>query len=117
MPDHKDSFWQMVGDIVRETSPVVRSCVLLGLCTGVGGAIWLMVKVIAAAATDVVDIGPLVIDPRAPGLWLGLIFFLGVLSGMIVGLVVGVVIELILEHLFGIKFDIPEAKRRKKGGD
>jgi hypothetical protein len=110
VPDREDSFWQMVGDITRETSPVMRSCVLLGLGAGAGGAIWFIVKAVSLFSADGV-----VMAPRYPVFTLGLFFVGGAIGGMILGLVVGVVIELILEHLFGIKFDVPGAKRRKKG--
>jgi hypothetical protein len=111
MPDREDSFWQMVGDIVRETSPIMRCCVLLGLGAGMSGAIWVIVKVMMSLGADVVYFAPRF---DSPALLLGLIFFGGVLGGMVLGLVVGVVIELILEHLLGIKFDVPGVKKRKK---
>src|SRR6516225_6737441 len=50
VPDRDDSFWQMVGDIVRETSPVMRCCFLTGLGIGVGAAIWFIVPMVSTKA-------------------------------------------------------------------
>jgi hypothetical protein len=112
MPDREDSFWQMVGDIVRETSPVMRCCVLLGLGVGAGGAIWVVVQMLSAGAVTRAYGGRG--RTRLDAAFGGLIVLGGALGGLIAGLVVGVVIELILEHLFGIKFNVPGVKRRKK---
>jgi hypothetical protein len=109
MPDRKDRFWQMVSDLVREAPPVLRCCLLLGCGVGLGGAIWVIVRMIS---TGVITIswGRRYDDKGI----CYLILLGGTIGGLFAGLVLGVVIELILEHLFGIKFDIPEAKRRKK---
>lgn len=111
LPDRDDSFFQMVGDILRETSPVIACCVLLGLGVGLGGAVWVVAKMVSAGATTAAYGG------RGRGLDLrigALIVVGGALGGLIAGLAIGVVIELILEHLFGIKFDAPGKRKRTK---
>jgi hypothetical protein len=111
VPEREDSFWQMVGDIVRETSPVIRCCVLIGIGVGVGGAVWIIVKMVSSGAITTVYGGR---GRRLDAAFGGLIFFGDVLGGLFAGLVVGVVIELMLEHLFGITFDVPGTRKRKK---
>jgi hypothetical protein len=111
VPDRDDSFFQMLGDILRETSPVMRCCVLAGLGVGVGAALWIIVPMVSTGAATAVYRGRGRRFDVAIG---GLIFCGGALGGIVAGLVVGVVIELILEHLFGIKFEAPGKKKRNR---
>ena len=111
VPDRDDSFWQMVGDIVRETSPVMRCCFLTGLGIGVGAAIWFIVPMVSTKAVT----AAYGLRGRRLDIAFGALIFLGcVVAGMVVGLVAGAVIETILEHLFGIKFEAPGTKKRKR---
>jgi len=110
VPDREDSFWQMLADIVRETSPIMGCCILLGLGAGIGGAVMILYPIVNDPAMATIGTR----RRTMPVGLIGLLLVGGAFLGILLGLALGVVFELILEHLFGIKFDVPGKKKRKK---
>jgi hypothetical protein len=105
----EDGFFAMLDDMLREMSPVMRRCTLIGLGLGVGGVVLYLLVPFAGAKP--IDYYLFTYDG---GLFLLFLLVAGIVGGLIGGLFLGVIVEFFLNKVFGVKFDDPDSKRKKR---